>query len=91
MSYINRLKRLERISLDTSIWALIGLGKPKDAQHQRLLEIQARDDFHISGGDKRAYLAFLPFNSFEFGFLGYVTKSELTSLIMNKSKNPAES
>lgn len=65
-------------------------GKPKNAQQQKLLEMQARGSFYASGGDKNAYLAFLPFDSFPLGFIRYIRRSELTSLIMNKSKNPAE-
>ena len=91
MSHKTRLTKLEKIGLGDNVWAFIGLGRPKDAQHQRLLEMQARDSFYTSGGDKGAYLAFLPFDLLELGFLGYVTNSELTSAIMNKSKNPAES
>lgn len=91
MSHKTRLTKLEKIGLGDSVWALIGLGRPKDAQHQRLLEMQARDSFYTSGGDKGAYLAFLPFDMFHFGFIGYVTKTDLASAIMNKSKNPAES
>jgi len=47
--------------------------------------------FYSSGGDRNAYLAFLPFDAFGIGFIGYVTKSELGTMIMDKTKNPAES
>lgn len=73
------------------LWALIGIGKPRDAQHQRVLEIEARQRFYASGGDREAYLAFLPFHSFPDGFYGYVKKSEFIKAVTNKAKNPAES
>jgi hypothetical protein len=76
---------------DDRLWALIGIGKPRDAQHQRNLEIQARQHFYTSGGNREAYLAFLPFDSFPDGFYGYVKKSELVNVIANKTKSPAES
>jgi hypothetical protein len=91
MSHKTRLTKLERIGLGDSLWALIGIGKPKDSQHQRLLEMQARNNFYASGGNKGACLAFLPFDSFHLGFIGYIKRSELTLRIMNKTKNPAES
>ena len=91
MSHKIRLNRLEKMEGDNRIWALIGLGKPIDAQHQRMLEIQARLHFYASGGNQEAYLAFLPFNSFPHGLYGYVKKSELVKVIANKTKNPAES
>ncbi len=72
------------------LWALIGIGKPRDAQHQRMLEIQARQRFYASGGNREAYLAFLPFDSFPNGFFGYVKKSEFIQAVTNKTKNPAE-
>jgi hypothetical protein len=72
------------------VWALIGIGKPRDAQHQRMLEIQARQYFYASGGNREAYLAFLPFDSFPNGFFGYVKKSEFIKAVTNKTKNPAE-
>jgi hypothetical protein len=72
------------------LWALIGIGKPRDAQHQRVLEIQARQQFYASGGNREAYLAFLPFDSFPNGFFGYVKKSEFIKAVTNKTKNPAE-
>ena len=72
------------------LWALIGIGKPRDAQHQRILEIQARQRFYSSGGNREAYLAFLPFDSFPNGFFGYVKKSEFIKSVTNKTKNPAE-
>ena len=72
------------------LWALIGIGKPWDAQHQRILEIQARQRFYSSGGNREAYLAFLPFDSFPNGFFGYVKKSEFIKAVTNKTKNPAE-
>lgn len=73
------------------LWALIGIGKPRDAQHQKVLEIQARQRFYASEGDREAYLAFLPFHSFPDGFYGYVRKSEFIKAVTNKIKNPAES
>ena len=33
----------------------------QNPQHQRRLEAQARDNFYADGGDRNAYLAFLPF------------------------------
>lgn len=73
------------------LWALIGIGKPRDAQHQRTLEAQARQRFYASGGNREAYLAFLPFNSFPNGFFGYVKKSEFIKAVTNKTKSLAES
>ena len=73
------------------LWALIGIGKPRDPQHQRMLEIQARQHFYASGGNREAYLAFLPFDSFPNGFFGYVKKSEFIKAVTNKTKSPAES
>jgi hypothetical protein len=72
------------------VWALIGIGKPRDAQHQRMLEMQARQRFYSSGGNREAYFAFLPFDSFPNGFFGYVKKSEFIKAVTNKTKNPAE-
>lgn len=90
MSHKIRLNKLEKIGSGDRLWALIGIGKPKDAQHQRILEIEARQRFYASGGNKEAYLAFLPFDSFPDGFYGYVKKSELVKAIANKTKNPTE-
>jgi hypothetical protein len=90
MSHKTRLTKLEKIGLGDNLWALIGIGKPRDSQHQRLLEVQARDNFYASGGNRNAYLAFLPFDSFDTDFLGYINRSELNRIIMNKTKNPAE-
>lgn len=90
MSIKSRLNRLEKDKVNNRLWAFIGIGRPQSPHHQRLLEIQARDNFYISGGDRNAYLAFLPFDSFDVGFIGYVTKSELATKIMDKTKNPAE-
>jgi hypothetical protein len=53
--------------------------------------MQARQRFYASGGNREAYLAFLPFDSFPDGFYGYVKKSDLVKAIANKTKNPAES
>jgi len=91
MSHKIRLNRLEKIGFGDRLWALIGIGKPRDAQHQRMLEIQARNHFYASGGNREAYLAFLPFDSFPNGFFGYVKKSEFIKAVTNKTKNPAES
>ena len=91
MSHKIRLNRLEKMGSGDRLWALIGIGKPRDAQHQRVLEIEARRRFYASGGDREAYLAFLPFHSFPDGFYGYVKKSELIKAVTNKTKNPAES
>lgn len=90
MSHKLRLNRLEKMGADDRLWALIGIGKPRDAQHQRMLEIQARQRFYASGGNREAYLAFLPFDSFPNGFFGYVKKSEFIKGVTNKTKNPAE-
>ena len=91
MSHKIRLNRLEKMGSSDRLWALIGIGKPRDAQHQRTLEMQARQRFYASGGNREAYLAFLPFDSFPDGFYGYVKKSDLVKAIANKTKNPAES
>jgi hypothetical protein len=56
-----------------------------------MLEVQARNSFYNSDGDRNAYLAFLPFDAFGIGFIGYLAKSELTTMIMDKTKNSAES
>lgn len=90
MSHKIRLNRLEKIGASDRLWALIGIGKPKDTQHQRILEIEARRHFYASGGNREAYLAFLPFDSFPNGFFGYVKKSEFVKAVTNKTKNPAE-
>ena len=49
---------------------------------------QARQRFYASGGNREAYLAFLPFNSFQEGFYGYVKKSELVKTIASKTTPP---
>jgi hypothetical protein len=90
MSHKTRLTKLEKTGLGDSLWALIGIGKPRDALHQRLLETQARNSFYASGGNRSAYLAFLPFESFSSGFIGYIKRSQLDLMITNKTKNPAE-
>lgn len=90
MSHKIRLNRLEKTGSGDRLWALIGIGKPRDTQHQRILELQARQRFYASGGNREAYLAFLPFDSFPDGFYGYVKKSELVKVIATKTKNPAE-
>lgn len=90
MSHKLRLNRLEKMGSGDRLWALIGIGKPKDAQQQRMLEMQARQRFYASGGNREAYLAFLPFDSFPNGFFGYVKKSEFIKAVTNKTKNPAE-
>ncbi len=90
MSHKIRLNRLEKMDTDDRLWALIGIGKPRDAQHQRMLEIQARQRFYASGGNKEAYLAFLPFDSFPNGFFGYIKKSEFIKAVTNKTKNSWE-
>lgn len=88
MSHKLRLNRLEKMGSGNRLWALIGIGKPRDTQHQRILEIQARQRFYASGGNKEAYLAFLPFDSFPDGFYGYVKKSELVKKIANGTTAP---
>lgn len=90
MSHKTRLTKLEKIGLSDNLWALIGIGKPRDTQHQRQLESQARDNFYASGGNRGAYLAFLPFDSFASRFIGYIKRSQLDLMITNKTKNPAE-
>lgn len=90
MSYKLRLNRLEKMGSGDRLWALIGIGKPRDVQHQRILEIQARQRFYSSGGNREAYLAFLPFDSFPNGFYGYVKKSEFITAIASKTKAPWE-
>jgi hypothetical protein len=91
MSHKILLNRLEKTGSSDRLWALIGIGKPRDAQHQKELEIQARQRFYASGGNREAYLAFLPFDSFPKGFFGYVKKSEFIKAVTNKTKSPAES
>ena len=88
MSHKIRLNRLEKRGAGDRLWALIGIGKPRDAQHQRMLEIQARHRFYASGGNREAYLAFLPFASFPEGFYGYIKKSELVKAIASKTTPP---
>jgi hypothetical protein len=90
MSHKIRLNRLEKMGSGDRLWALIGIGKPRDAQHQRMLDIQARQRFYASGGNREAYLAFLPFDSFPKGFFGYVKKSYFIKAVTNKTKSPAE-
>lgn len=90
MSLKTRLKRLEKDKTNDRIWAFIGIRKPQNSQHQRLLEVQARNYFYTSGGDKNAYFAFLPFDCFGIGFIGYVAKSDLATKVMDKTKNLAE-
>lgn len=90
MSYKIRLNRLEKMGSGDRLWALIGIGKPRNTQHQRMLEIQARQHFYASGGNREAYLAFLPFDSFPNGFFGYVKKSEFIKAVTNKTNNLAE-
>lgn len=90
MSHKIRLNRLEKMGSGDRLWALIGIGKPRDAQHQRMLEIQARQHFYASGGNREAYLAFFPFASFPESFYGYVKKSEFIKAVTNKKNNLAE-
>ena len=90
MSHKIRINRLEKMGSGDRLWALIGIGKPRDAQHQRMLELQARQRFYSSGGNREAYLAFLTFDSFPNRFFGYVKKSEFIKAVTNKTKNPAE-
>lgn len=90
MSHKIRLNRLEKIGSGDRLWALIGIGKPRDAHHQRILEMQARQCFYAFGGNREAYLAFLPFDSFPNGFFGYVKKIEFIKAVTNKTKNPWE-
>lgn len=91
MSHKIRLNRLEKMESGDRLWALIGIGKPRDAQHQRELEIQARQRFYASGGNREAYLAFLPFHAFPEGFYGYVKKSEFVKAVANQAKAPWQS
>jgi hypothetical protein len=90
MSHKIRINRLEKMGSGDRLWALIGIGKPRDVQDQRELETQARQHFYASGGNREAYLTFLPFASFPKGFFGYVKKSEFIKAVTNKAKNPAE-
>ena len=90
MSHKIRLNRLEKMGSGDRLWALIGIGKPRDVQHQSMLERQARQRFHASGGNREAYLAFLPFDAFPEGFYGYVKKSEFIKAVTNKAKAPWE-
>ncbi len=91
MSHKTRLTKLERIGIGNTLWALIGIGKPRDMRHQKHLEMQARDSFYASGDNRSAYLAFLPFDSFASGFIGYIKRGQLDLMITNRTKNPAES
>ena len=52
---------------------------------------EGRQRFYASGGNREAYLAFFPFDSFPKGFFGYVKKSEFIKAVTNKTKDPAES
>jgi hypothetical protein len=88
MSHKILLNRLEKTGSSDRLWALIGIGKPRDAQHQKELETQARQRFYALGGNRDAYLAFLPFDSFPEGFFGYVKKSEFIKAVASKSKAP---
>lgn len=90
MSHKIRLNRLEKMGSGDRLWALIGIGKPRNVQHQRMLETQARQRFYASGGNREAYLAFLPFDAFPDGFYGYIKKSELVKAIASKTKAPWE-
>lgn len=45
MSHKIRLNGLEKMGSPDRLWALIGIGKPRDAQHQREVEIQGRQRF----------------------------------------------
>ena len=56
MSHKTRLTKLEKLGSGDNLWALIGIGRPRDKQHQRQLESQARDIFYASGGNRAAYL-----------------------------------
>jgi|688.fasta_scaffold1193841_2 hypothetical protein len=44
----------------------------------------------FSGDGKGAYLAFLPFDCFAAGFIGYIRSNQLDLMITNKSKNLAK-
>lgn len=90
MSHKIRLNRLEKMGSGDRLWALIGIGKSRNVQHQRVLEIEARQRFYTSGGNREVYLAFLSFASFPEGFYGYVKKSELVKAIASKTKAPWE-
>ncbi|MBX9744739.1 MAG: hypothetical protein K2X08_05960 [Chlamydiales bacterium] len=91
MSHKIRINRREKMGSGDRLWALIGIGKPRDAQHQRILEMQARQQFYASGGNREAYLAPPLFDSFPKGFFGYLKKSEFMKAVTNKTKSPAES
>ena len=54
MSHKTRLTKLEKIGSGDNLWALIGIGRPRDTQHQRQLQTKARDDFYGSGGSRGA-------------------------------------
>jgi hypothetical protein len=54
MSHKMRLKRLENMGSGDRLWALIGIGKPRDSQHQKMLEARARQSFYASGGNREA-------------------------------------
>lgn len=91
MSSKTRLNKLEKMGSANKTWAFIGIGKPVDQRHQLKLEVEARDRFYADGGDKGAHIAFLPFECFKDGFIGYMKQSSLEQMISNKTKNPAES
>lgn len=81
MSHKTRLTKLERSGGEDRPWALIGIGKPRDSEHQRELEKAARASFYASGGDRSASLGFLPFADFNTGFICYTRRSEFSSMV----------
>ncbi len=86
MSHRTRLNKLEQHGEADRLWALIGIGKPANLEHQKWLEREARNAFYASGGDRCAYLAFMPFADFDSGFICYVKRSDLISRIMSSKQ-----
>ena len=91
MSAKTRLSRLEKSNVGDKLWVLIGIGRPNNAQDRLSRERLALESYLSSNGNRGAYIAYLPFDSFPLGFLGYIAKSGLIEQVCNKSKNPAES
>jgi hypothetical protein len=63
---------------------------PQEVKARKYTVNDLIERFYASGGNREAYLAFLPFASFSKGFFGYVKKSEFIKAVTNKTKNPAE-
>ncbi len=57
ISHKIRLTKLERIGAGNTLWAFIGIGRSKAPQDQQLLEMQYRESYYSSGGNKSADLS----------------------------------